>query len=190
MWYPPVVTVPPAGEPVSLADAKAHTRVDGTDDDLVLNGAIAAARANIEVYCGTPLMVRTVALKCDGFQDFTRLPLAPIPAVSSISYVDVQGVTQILPADTYELHDEGLAASIALQPCQSWPVIQPGSRITVTADAGYLDVPADIKFAVLLLVAHWNKYREAGARMTGGGEDGEIPFGVTHLLTNHRIFLC
>jgi len=184
-WYPPVVIVPAADEPVSLVEAKAHTRVDGDYDDTWLNNTIAAARAHVEAYCGTPLVSRTVALKCDSFQDFALLSLAPVLSISAITYTDKAAGTQTLSDDVYELRSEGLTASIVLQYGRSWPMIQSGSRITVTAEAGYSVIPEDIKHAMLLLIGHWYRYREAGDR-----DVLDIPHGVESLLANHRIFPC
>ena len=184
-WYPPVVIVAAADEPVSLAEAKAHTRVDGNDDDTSLNNTIAAARAYVEAYCGTPLVSRTVAVKCDYFQDFAVLPLAPVSTISSITYLETAAATKTLSDDVYELRSEGLTASIVLKCGRSWPTIQPGSRITVTATVGYATLPDDIRHAMLLLIGHWHKYREAGAR-----EVADIPHGVESLLANHRMFPC
>lgn len=183
--YPPVVIVPAANEPVSLAEAKAHTRVDGNDDETSLNSTIAAARAHVEAYCGTPLVSRTVTVKCDRFQDLAVLPLAPVSTVSTITYIDTVAATQTLPDDVYELRSEGLTASFVLKCGRSWPTIQPGSRITMTATVGYEALPDDIKHAMLLLIGHWHKYREAGAR-----EVLDIPHSVQSLLANHRIFRC
>ena len=54
----------------------------------------------------------------------------------AITYVDTDGATQTLSTDVYELRANGLEASIVLKYNQSWPSIQPGSRITVTATLG------------------------------------------------------
>ncbi len=38
----------PALEPVSLADVKAHLRIDGDDEDALLTAAIVSARVHVE----------------------------------------------------------------------------------------------------------------------------------------------
>ena len=43
-----VLTAVPAAEPISLADAKAHLRIDGSDEDALLTALIAAARMFVE----------------------------------------------------------------------------------------------------------------------------------------------
>lgn len=184
-WYPATVTVAAASEPVTLAEAKAQCRVDGTEDDAYLTALIAAARGHIEGYCGTPLISRTVTVKCDCFDDFAHFPIVPLGSVSSVSYVDGAGATQTLSTSVYEVRSDGLTASLALKNGQSWPTIQAGSRITVTASVGYSAVPDATKHAALLLVALWFDTREA---VNVGNIVTTMPHAVDALLSNHRSF--
>lgn len=184
-WYPHTVTVAPASEPVSLSEAKAQTRVDGTANDTSLALYIAAARAHVEAYCGTPLVSRTVTVKCDIFDDFERFPLAPLSSVSSITYVDTASAPQTLSTDVYEVRSDGLIGSIVLKSGQSWPAIESGSRITLTATVGYAAVPDGIRLALLLLIGHWFEHREASDKPLES-----IPMGVDALLANWRIYAC
>lgn len=183
-WYPATVTVAAGSEPITQAEAKDQCRVDGTDSDDYIDGLIAAARGHIEGYCGTPLVSRTVTVKCDSFDDFARFPVAPLTSVSSVSYVDNVGATQTLSTDAYEVRSDGLTASLALKSGQSWPTIQTGSRVTVTAVVGYSAVPDAIKHAALLLVATWFDHRAT----VSDGEMFEIPHAVDALLSNYRTF--
>lgn len=182
-WYPHTVTAAAGSEPVTAAEAKSQTRVDGTADDTALGIYIAAARAHVEAYCGTPLVSRTITAKCDSFDDFALFPVVPLASVSSVAYVDGAGDAQTLSTSVYEVRSDGLTASLALKSGQSWPTIQTGSRITVTASVGYSSIPADVKHAMLLLIGHWFANREAA-----GEQLSSIPHGVDELLANHRAF--
>ncbi|ARR52138.1 hypothetical protein HY78_01015 [Rhizorhabdus wittichii DC-6] len=182
-WYPHTVTAAPASEPVTLEEAQGQVLPGSVADDAVLTRYIKAARAHVEGICGTPLVSRTIAVKCDRFADFAAVPTVPLFEVSAIEYVDAAGAAQTLSPDVYEVRSDGLVASIALKPHQSWPGTWPGSRITLTADVGYDEVPEHIKQAMLLLIGHWFENREAT-----GAEMSKIPLGFDDLLVNDRSF--
>lgn len=150
-WYP-VVPVAPAVEPVSLAQAKLQCRVIGTDEDDTLDLYIASGRSHAEAYCGVAFAERTVVAHCDSFTDLARLPFAPVNSVTSIEYVDPAGSTQTLPSSVYELRSDNLDAAIVLKAGQTWPMIQPGSRISLTASVGAAP-PDDVLHAMLLFIA-------------------------------------
>lgn len=188
MWYPPTVTVAPASEPVTLAEAKLHCRVDGDDEDVWFNTRIAAVRSYVEKYTGIYVTARTVTVKCDSFTDFANIPVLPLGAVSSVSYVDVAGNTQTLPSSVYEVRSDGLEASVVLKAGQSWPTIQTGSRITLTASAGYAVVQDDLKTAILFLVADAYRSRENTTIGVGITQTPELPHAVTALLANYRVY--
>lgn len=162
MWYPATVTVA-ATEPVTAQEVKRQSYIDHDDDNDILTRLIATARDHAERYCGARFGTQTVTVKCDGFADMARLPEAPVQSITSIAYVDTAGTTQTLSTDVYELRSDGLDASIALKYNQTWPAIQPGSRITVTAVVGYADTPPAVKHAMILFIASAFENREPTA---------------------------
>lgn len=164
MWYSPTTTVLPAAEPITTEEVKAYTRIDFVDDDGEVEILIASARSHVENYTNTRLVEQTVALKCDEFCDFKRLPIGPVQSVTSIVYTDTNGDEQTLSTDVYELRSDGLDASIDLKYGQAWPAIRMGSRITVSAVVGYVALPPEIKHALLLFVADSYGTREAKER--------------------------
>lgn len=163
MWYPAKVTEAPATLPVTVDEVKLRLRIDAADDAADVALLISSATDHVEKYCNTPLVSRTVEVKCDSFADMAYLPVAPVSAVASITYIDAAGAEQTLPDTVYELRADGLSAAIVLKPGQVWPAVQNGSRITLTATVGYADVPPAVKHAILLFIADAYAVRENGA---------------------------
>lgn len=182
MWHPTVTTTGPATEPLALADARMQCRIDAADTtyDTELTAYIASARAFVETVTGTRLIDQTVAMRCDCFSDLARLPVAPLSAITSVAYVDTSGSGQTLAGSVYTARLYGLTPSIALAYGQTWPSIQSGSLITVTATAGYDEIPADLLHAVRLTVA----------QMFAEKETSEPGFWKTlhALIANHRVW--
>lgn len=185
-WLPPVVTVAPASEPVTLAEAKTHCKVDGSDDDGLLTTLISAARSHVEKHCGIKLVSQTVVLRCSSFCDFIDLPVAPIASVSSITYLDSSGTEQTLSTDVYEAVLTDLEPHIRLKINQSWPSIRSASdAIRVTVVAGYFAQDPAIIAALKLLLGQWFDNRSA---INVGNIVNELPNSVEALLTNFRRF--
>jgi uncharacterized phiE125 gp8 family phage protein len=185
MWSQ-VTIAAPATEPIEAATAKAHARIDGTDEDALVALYIAAARDHVERYCGVRLAARTgVALLADSFYDFDLLPEAPVSAISGITYIDTDGATQTLSTDVYAVRNEGLDCSIVLKYNQTWPPIQFGSRITVTVNIGSATVPSAVTAALLLMFGHLYANRES-VSVGAGIVATEMPMAVADLLVNHR----
>lgn len=179
-----LVTAPTA-YPVTLAEAKLHCRIDGTDEDAAINGFIAAATDYVEQYTGRSIMAQTWKLSQDAFEDSFRLPKGPVQSVSAITYYDASDALQTLPASNYTLDKESDPAWIVRNSETTWPETATGVNVVqVTYVAGYLTVPASIKHAILLLVGDWYANREN----TGSGMV-EAPHAVTALLANYRAYL-
>ena len=162
MWYPPVVTVAPVAEVVTIADVRSQTRIDADDAASLtrLTSLIGVAGEHLEGYCGTAMTTRTVRVRCDSFADFERLPFGPVQSITSIGYVDTAGADQVLDPSAYEVRVDLLEASIAQPFATTWPTVRPGSRITIIAVIGYAAVPRVIQQAALLLIASMFENRE------------------------------
>lgn len=183
MWYP-VTVAAPLTEPVSVDTLRQQMRRDDSDEPTLVESMGKVARAHIEKYCGVRFASRTgVVMRCDGWSDMARLPEAPVTAISGITYIDTDGASQTLSTDVYELRSDDLEAAVVLKYNQTWPPIQLGSRITVTATVGYATIPPDVAWAIQMLAAHLNENRED---TVVGVSAEKIPMGVESLLTNHR----
>jgi len=129
------------------------------DDDTLIEAIIASAVDHVEKYTATAVAVQTIEAKCDSFSDFAHVPVAPLTGVA-IAYVDTDGASQTIAGADYELRADGLQVSIVPTYGKQWPAKRLGSRITVTAQAGYEDIPSAIRHAILLWVADAYERRE------------------------------
>jgi uncharacterized phiE125 gp8 family phage protein len=194
VWLPRVVTVAPASEPVSVAEAKAHCRVDDSSSDTLIGSLITAARSHVEQVTGLAIMAQTLDLRCSRWTDLQRLPAAPITTVNSVQYLDASATLQTLdPAQYAFVGANALRASIEPVPNAVWPSLYSlwpmGARsdaIKVVAVAGFATVPEPLRVAVLMLVAQWFEYRE-GVAVDVRGIPTELPHAVEALLTNYRL---
>src|SRR3546814_4296796 len=75
-------------EPVTLALAKAHCRIDpsDTDHDEVLATYIQAAREWVEDFTGLVLVSRPFTKAVEAFGSYVQLDRRPVTAVESIAY--------------------------------------------------------------------------------------------------------
>ncbi len=184
----------PAAEPVSLEEAKLHLRVDSDADDDLVATLIEAARNNVEAHTSRALVNQTWDLKLDTFppSHIFELPRPPLSSVTSITYVDIDGVEQTWASADYTVQANAgpysMPGTVALAYGASYPThrSQPDA-VTVRFVAGYgadgSSVPAAIRQAVLLLIGEMYARREVAI---AGTIISRIPFGVDSLLASFR----
>lgn len=178
----------PKVEPISLAEAKLHLRVDITDDDTLIRSLIVTARENVEGISRRALITQTWKYILDEFpeDDEIVLPLPPLQSVASITYKDQDGNASTFSSGDYIVNTDADPGKIVLGYGKSWPStsLYPTGAVTVQFTAGFgdaaTDVPEKYRQAMLLLIGHWYENREAIA--TTGAVPKEIPMGVESLL--------
>lgn len=176
----------PTIEPVSIAEAKAHLRVDAdfTDDDLYIQSLISAARYHVETVSDRTLVRSQWQLKFDHFPSWDlELPRPPIATGQiSVTYVP-SGASAPVAFTNFREDRDSTPAVIRPQWNGTWPTTRGAENdVTVTYWAGYGDattaVPAPARHAILMLVAHWYGTREA---VIQGGMN-PVPMAVEILL--------
>ena len=179
----------PTIEPVTLQEVKDHLRVDGTDDDALISALITAAREHVDGrdgWLGRALCTQTWDCHYDVFPDdgLLYLPVAPVQSVTSVKYIDPDGVQQTFSSANYALGaDLDWSPRVILGWDKSWPSIRAvPEAVTVRVVAGYASVPRPICQALLLLIGHWHEHREAVME----GTFREVPTTVSALLTPYR----
>lgn len=169
------VIVPPAAEPITLEEAKAHLRVVFDDEDAQISMMIAAARGMLEQRTNRLLMAQTIEFAATRWGFGIRVPAAPFRQLVSVSYVDAAGATQVI--DLAELAVDSFVepAVVGLVYGGVWPEAQATSLRTVRVEVGYADaasVPAPLKMWMLLTIAALYENREA---LTAGATVQPLP---------------
>ena len=200
------VVTPPAKEPVSLADAKAHLRIDHDDDDALIPGYIAVARDRAEMFLNRALITRTLRYTAApsppispvsgnffnpalvvlplGWPQFMQqpiqLPMSPVQSIASVTQRQRDGTTTTLdPASAYYVDVGNEPGSITLRGVYQTP----GIDLAVTYVAGYGDdpsaVPVSIVHAIKLMLTFFYERR--------GDDEGEMPKAAEMLMWPYRM---
>lgn len=153
--------VTPPVWPVSLADAKAHLRVETADDDALITAHIGAACEHVEHVTGRAIATQTWELVMDRFPSGSiAVPLPPLQSVNAITYIDTAGDTQVWAAANYSV--DAVGGRVAPAYGASFPATRAvHNAVKVRFTAGYTALPAAIQAAVLLLVGDLYANREA-----------------------------
>jgi len=183
-----VVTTAPATEPLTLAEVKAHLRVDGADSDTLLTALIIAARENAEKYLRRALITQTIQARYDSFSYDMYIPRPRLVSVSYVKYLDADGVEQTLDPSKYKVDSYSEPARILPAYGLVWPVTRHEmNAVTVEFIAGYgaaADVPQAIKQAMLLHVGHMFENRE----QTTPVQIYDVPMSYDALMAPYRVW--
>lgn len=210
----------PASNPVTLAEAKLHLRIDSTAEDNLISSLITAAtrwaedytdrtfchtrwQMNLDSFYGPVGSPVQFGLKADGNNIEGRqgtvpnldieLPRPPMVQAGTatavaITYTPSAGAsTATLDAAEYRVDRQATPGVCRPLYGKTWPThLVDQNSTTVTWWAGYsadgTSVPAGVKSAILMLVAHLWRNREmaAEAALT------EVPMGTKALLDSIR----
>jgi hypothetical protein len=197
-----------AVEPLSLADAKGYLRVETTAEDTLISDMITAARLECEhindrsfittswqltldylpaiAYPFNSLEGRWGTWSCQGgmvgFGGGITLPSPPLIALTSMTYIDMSGVTQsinVSPGSPSIIVTGGTPGRIDPAYGTFFPLSQPRpAAVNIIYTAGYgpdaTTVPKSVIMAMRLLVAHYHRHRTINA---------QVPDAVANLLS-------
>lgn len=172
-------SVEPTTHPVSLDEVKAHLRIVRTDEDQYLSSLIGAATAMIDGPngIGVAMMPQTYELSLSAFSDDFAIPIYPVRTVDKIEWEDADGVVQSSTAFRYDKR---------ANPCRVYHDLRINARdgsIVVTFTAGFANLPADLRHAVLMIVGHLYENAEA----TTEKKLEAVPMAVETILSRYRV---
>jgi len=187
------VQTQPVVEPVSVADAKAHCRIDTNTDDTYVAALISAAREYVEAYMDESLIDQQLVMRLDAFPAAIELPRPPMSQTASRTAVTIvytandAGSTATLATNQYRIDRDSTPGTLRPLYGGSWPshLLDYGS-VTVTWWAGRGEdggkVSQRVKAAMLMLVGQWYERRMAA----DAASMSEMPFGVKALLDSAK----
>ena len=162
-----VLKTPPAIEPIGLDEVKAHSRIDLTEDDLLIQGQILAVRQMIERIYDIAIITQTWTMYLDWLPyDTIEVFKRPLQSVTSVKYIDSAGVTQTIANNLYMVDLNSRPPRIVRVQDASWPSVQTRpSAVAVEFVAGYgdkrQDVPQNLIQYLMIKVADFYENRES-----------------------------
>ena len=86
------VSSDPSIEPVTVTELKTFARIDGDDEDTLLETFISDARKHVEDHLNRSLITQTITLLMDYWPGETiELPRPPLIAITSVNTLDEDG---------------------------------------------------------------------------------------------------
>ena len=184
-----VMTSAPVSEPLTVEEAKAHLRVDGTAEDVLIGSLILTSRLHIESALSLALIDQAWTLQLDRWPrgDDIEIPLSPLKAITGVRVRTASGDWLTVPSTSY------LVDLASKPPRLVWNATTrpepgvPAAGIEIGFEAGFgpvgAHVPAPIRHALLLLIAHWYERREA---IDIGSDAARVPEVVSDLIAPFR----
>jgi uncharacterized phiE125 gp8 family phage protein len=176
-----VVVVEPPEPFVTLDEARSQIMELPEEDEPHVEMLIMAATAWIDGpagWLGRCLGMQTLELTGWSGCGRLKLPFPPVVDIVSVTTEDADGNETVVDGAQYRFARGDLFVTAGA----SW-VREPVHRILYTA--GYDEVPAPIRVAILMLVAQWYRTREP---VVIGATVETLPFAVEALLAPYRVF--
>jgi len=160
------VTVDQANELWTTAEVKNYLKVDDATDDALIAAMNKAARFEVESRQNISTLNKTIVQKLERFpssykvatdyENVIKCLVYPLVSVTSITYLDENGVSRVLNPSLYEVDTyRGLIAEAVDQDFPDTYLSL--NDVTITYVAGFgtnaTDCPSDIRIAVLKLIA-------------------------------------
>lgn len=174
---------------ISIEDAKRQVGQTSNHEDGLIQSYIDAAGETVAQYTGRIWDQATFTDVFDGFSDEMTLTRSPLGAVSSVTYLDADGVSQTLATSGYVVDNRMSLAKVKRAYGTTWPTTQAGDQqtVTITYTAGYTaaTLPEPLRMAALMLVSSLYAQPENHSAT----QLHEVPVSAQFLLAPYRILI-
>jgi uncharacterized phiE125 gp8 family phage protein len=166
------IIVDPISYPVTVNEVKEFARIDGNDEDSILETFISAVTSGTESYLGRALVLRTYKMIMDEWNSKEiELPMPPLVSVSSIKTIDEDNIETIYDSSNYFTVIESIPGRIVIKKDSEVPTNTERYTAGYSIEwiAGYNVIPNQIKIAIM----QWTTMLYENRSMT----ENEIGFG-------------
>ncbi len=183
----------PIGEPLTLDEVKDHLKLelDDTTEDALISRLIVAARRRAENFLWRAIMKQTWDYFLDEFpnsEGTILLPLPPLQSVTTVKYIDLDGVQQTLAATLWKVDTVSEPARLVPAFRETWPSTREEiNAVEIRFVAGYTDigaVPEEVKSGMKMMMGTWYENRES---LREGGELQPIPLDEA-AMADYRVY--
>jgi uncharacterized phiE125 gp8 family phage protein len=142
----------PTSYPVTITEIKEFARIDGNEEDSILEVFLSGVVNNVEAYLGRALITRTYKMVMDEWNDREiELPMPPLISVSSIKTIDEDNVETTYDSSNYFVITESIPGRVVIKKDSIMPTNTDRDKAgySITWNAGYTDIPKQIKIAIM-----------------------------------------
>jgi uncharacterized phiE125 gp8 family phage protein len=162
------VTTAPLKEPISVDELKTFGRIDGVDEDALLEGFIKSVREAAEGYLGRAFIEQSITLVMDFWPSgVIHIPRPPLISITEVRTVDEEDVATVYDSDNYYIITNDTPGRLVLKngatPPQNTDRYFGGFEIEFKAGYGaaVTDVPQDIRDGLKLWATAFYEERVA-----------------------------
>ncbi|MEP2943587.1 MAG: head-tail connector protein [Hyphomicrobiales bacterium] len=180
----------PQLEPISVAEAKLFLRIDDEAENEVIAALITTARLHVERLTRRIVLNQTWRFYLDDLpqNSLVKLGIGPVREVLQVVSFNREGNPSVVPAEDYIVDVSSVPARIKFRNNTRMLPTRSLNGYEIDFIAGFgpttLQVPADLRQAILMLVVHWYENRSAVAT------DVDListPKGVNDLIQPYRV---
>ena len=179
---------PPTAEPLTLAEVKAHLRLDSGEEDALILSLIRTARQHLERETGLCLIAQGWRLYLDRWprDGVIRILKSPVQEIQKITVYDSDGIASEVSLEDHLLDGVG-------RPARLWLRERPEPRraangIEIDFSAGFgetgAEVPDTLKRAMSIHIGHMFAFRGA---ISPDQQPAGIPDGYERLIGPFRM---
>jgi len=185
-----------SNEPIALEQAKAHLRIDHSEDDSYIRILIRAARERAEGFTGRSFVAKQMNLYLVDYTDTVDLPGEPVSTIDSVEYLNTSNAWITLTASLdYLLLKQSTGSALKLNNISSLLSTEFVEKIRIKYTTGvYASGPLDpvkipfpdsVRYAMLLMIRTMYDTRED---VVTGTIINAIPQNSEYLLAPFRTF--